>query len=405
MARPKRILFVDHTAALSGGEIALLNLVSRLDRRRYTPIVVLGAEGPVAERLRAAGVQTHVLPLDRSVAEARKDRLGASALLRWGGLAAALAYTWRLARFIAARRVDLVHTNSLKADVIGGIAGRLAGKPVLWHVRDRIETDYLPAPVVRVFRAVCRIVPTAVVVNSAATMATLRLPPARRTRVRARVVHDGTELFAAPNPRHDDGGRPLVVGLVGRISRWKGQHVFLQATAVVAKNFPAARFRIIGAALFQERAYESELRDLTRSLGMTERVEFTGFRADVQRAIAELDVLVHASISGEPFGQVVIEAMAAAKPVVATDGGGIPEIVQQEVTGLLVPMGDAPAMAAAISRLLGDPQLRRVMGRRGWERVRDHFTLERTVGAIESLYADLLIATAARRRGWFGRGR
>ena len=123
-------------------------------------------------------------------------------------------------------------------------------------------------------------------------------------------------------------------------------------------------------------------------------VEFTGFRMDVPNLIAGFDVLVHASTIGEPFGQVVIEGMAAAKPIVATNGGGIPEIVIDEVTGLLVPMGDAPAMASAICRVLADPANARRMGQAGRQRALECFTIERTARQAQALYDELL----ARRR-------
>ena len=130
------------------------------------------------------------------------------------------------------------------------------------------------------------------------------------------------------------------------------------------RRFPKARFVIIGAALFGEDGYEREIRQLSAQLGLEEVVEFAGFRPDVQCAIAELDLVVHASTTGEPFGQVIIEGMAAGKPVVATNGGGVPEIVEDGQTGILVPMGDAPALAEAICRVLADPaQARDYMAR------------------------------------------
>lgn len=102
-----------------------------------------------------------------------------------------------------------------------------------------------------------------------------------------------------------------------------------------------------------------------------------------------MDILVHASTTGEPFGQVVVEGMAAAKPVVATNGGGVPEIVPDKVTGLLVPMGDAPAMAAAIIEVLSNPTLAQAMGEAGYNRVREHFTIEITARRVETVYDSL----------------
>jgi glycosyltransferase involved in cell wall biosynthesis len=393
---PVRVLFVDHTAAMSGGEIALFNLLRFLDPAKVQTVVLLGAEGPLAEKLRTI-TETHILPLSSGVASQKKDKLGIGTLLRIRDVRDALAYTWRLAKFIREHDIQLVHTNSLKADIIGGLAARLSRRPVVWHVRDRIEDDYLPLSVVRMFRLLSRLIPNYVIANSSATLRTLRLHKgARGTSIpsgielngRMVVVHDGT----SPGARAEDKspGAQFRVGLVGRISPWKGQHIFIQAAALVHQRFREARFLIIGAALFGEDQYEQEVRRLPTELGIDGIVEFTGFRSDVKAAIADLDLLVHASTQGEPFGQVIIEGMAAGKPVVATDGGGVPEIVQDGRTGILVPMGDVQAMAGAICQILVDPVRAKAMGVQARQRIANHFTLQQTARRVEAVYDEML---------------
>jgi glycosyltransferase involved in cell wall biosynthesis len=391
-----RVLFFDHTAALGGGEIALVNLVRCLNHAKIKPIVVLASQGPLVGRLSAIA-DTHVLPLSPRVTTHRKEKLGLVTLFRVGDALRVLLYIARLARFIRAHKIDVVHTNSLKADIIGGVAARLAGRPVIWHVRDRIEGDYLPRRVVRAFRWLSRVVPNYVVANSAATLRTLRLgkrvrgtsiPSGIEVRAKTAVVPDGTDLGTlaeTPNSRS-----LCRVGLVGRISPWKGQHIFIQAAALVNQRFPHARFFIIGAALFGEDRYEQEVRRLPRQLGIQDNVEFSGFRNDIGPAIAELDLLVHASTIGEPFGQVIIEGMAAGKPVIATNGGGVPEIVEDGRTGILVPMADVDAMASAICQILSDPVSANAMGIRARQSVADHFTIEQTARRVEAVYAELL---------------
>ncbi|MGD0542169.1 MAG: glycosyltransferase family 4 protein [Tepidisphaeraceae bacterium] len=396
-SRPRRILFFDHTAKLGGGELSLLSMVTRLDRRRFEPVVVLAAEGPLVELFRAGGINAQVLPMSSKLCDIRKDSLGPSSLLKVRVLAEGLACAIRLASLIRSREAELVHTNSLKADIIGGLAARIAGRPLVWHVRDRIAEDYLPRPIANVFRALCRVWPDYVVVNSRATLRSLQSADHRPTKgsssdnnahYRMRVVHDGTKL---PEIDHTDSPstEPLI-GLVGRITPWKGQDVFLRAAAKVLKSFPNARFQIIGAPLFSEQDYENELKIIARRLGIENRVDFTGFRSDVSAVISRLDVLVHASTVGEPFGQVVIEGMAAAKPVVATGGGGVLEIVQDGITGLLVPMKDHDSMADAIAWLLTHPQKARLMGANGRQRVSDKFTIERTVCAMQDVFDTML---------------
>jgi len=395
-ASPKRtcVLFVDHTASLSGGELALLNLITHLDQTRIQPIVLLFSEGPLAERLRNLGVETHILPLASQVLKSKKDSLGLKSFLRLSMLLRAGTHVLRVARFIRKLNVDLVHTNSLKADIIGGLAGRFAGRKVIWHVRDRIDADYLPVRVVSIFRFLCRTLPDFVITNSQATLNTLHLPtysPKKsngRTVGNASVVHSGTICPSRPSFPDEYGKAPLI-GLVGRISPWKGQHVFLQAVALIRQQFPNARFQIIGAPLFAEQDYERKVRSLANELGINDIVEFTGFRTDVSQLVAKLDILVHASTLAEPFGQVVIEGMAAGKPVVATDGGGILEIVEDGVTGILVPMGEAAPMASAVMRLLGDRRLLRQMGELARERVIERFTIQQTARKVGQIYNSL----------------
>lgn len=388
---PRTVVYFDHVATLSGGEIALYDLLNKLDRSRYTPVVVLAEDGQLRSLLDDIGVETHVIPLSAQVAKTRKDSLRGNALLRLSVLFTALAYTRRLARFLRERQADLVHTNTMKAAILGGIAARMARKPLLWHIRDRIETDYLPAPAVRICRWLARVLPDVVIANSRATLETIRLPASKITGI----VYSGVTLEKMqPTSAHptDTATEPRV-GIVGRLTRWKGQHIFLQAAAIVHQKFPNVRFQIIGAPLFGEEDYEAEIRHLTASLGLHDSVEFTGFRRDIPDLLDQLTILVHASISGEPFGQVVVQGMAAGKPVVATNGGGIPEIVVPGVTGLLVPMGDAEAMAEAILNLLSDPQAARMMGQAGRKRIEEQFTIEISVRTVQELYDRLLAHT------------
>ena len=448
---PTTILFFDHTAKMGGGEISLFNMVTHLDRSRFDPVVVLAEDGPLRERLSAVGIETHVLPLSSDITQVRKDSLTGAKSLPWKQGHEIARYVWHLSQFIRGRGADILHTNSLKADVIGALAGRLAGVPIIWHVRDRIADDYLPSKAARMFRLLCRFLPHHIIVNSAATLEALELSEEHRARViYDGIVHDGlptlemlddseltpistdgktettssasaSELTAAEKSAFeallaDQPGatRPAatqtqnletetsqaapIIGLVGRISPWKGQDVFLRAAALVRERYPNARFQIIGSALFGEQELERELRALCTQLGLDENVEWLGFREDIPQLLNAMTILAHASTTGEPFGQVVVEAMMARRPLVATRGGGIPEIVMDEETGLLVPMKDAPALAHALLRLLDDPQWAREMGQAGHRRALGHFTIAHTVAKISGIYLDVLEEARLRAR-------
>lgn len=405
------VLYLDHTAAWSGGEIALLRLLEALDLRLVRPLVLLAANGPLVPRLRDLGVETHILPLGAHVRELRKDRLSFGALRKSRALFSTFLYALRVALFARRNGVQIIHANSLKSDIYGGLAGRLAGVPVIWHVRDHINTGYLPAFAVRVFRFLAARLPTFVVTNSQSTLDELQLGRAHRhtaiipsgLRLRSSVVHDGLapeaqarseadeEAQSPARPRHE----PIRFGLVGRIARWKGQHIFIEAAARLLATGARAEFWIIGSPLFGEEAYEKELLEQVEKAGLTSTVLFQGFQQDVQAAFQQLDVVVHASITPEPFGQVVIEGMAEGLPVIATDGGGVREIVNHGKNGLLVPMGDAAAMAQAMESLLNDPEEAARLGSAGYRWVRRHFTAAQSARKIERVYRAIFERVAA----------
>jgi glycosyltransferase involved in cell wall biosynthesis len=381
---------VNHTAKAGGGELALRLLIRHLDKAAVRPKLLLFEDGPIAELLRN-DTEVHIFPLADEIRNTRKDTLGIVRLGDFRKLITLPSFIVRLSRMIRRLDVNVVHTNSLKADILGGIAARLAGKRVVWHVRDRIADDYLPSRAVRTFRLLARFIPHAIVANSHATLETLCLPKESGKKVKRRpaiVIHDGFDF--AELPTVEIPLRPnLLVGLVGRISPWKGQDIFLRAIHRIHTEFPSARFQIIGSALFGEEAYADRIRALCAELGLDSCVEFCGFVHDIQRHIATLDVVIHASIIPEPFGQVIIEGMAAGKPVIASRGGGATEIVVDGVSGLLVPMKDDEALAAAMRSLLGDAALRERLGIAGRRRVEEAFRIESTAAKISQVYSTL----------------
>jgi glycosyltransferase involved in cell wall biosynthesis len=379
--RRTRVIYLDHTAKLSGGEIALLRLLPHL-AAHVDAHVILAEDGPLKSRLEAGGVSVEVLPMADTSRELRKDSVRP-------GLAAvrpaldALRYTVRVARRLRALQPDLVHTNSLKAGVYGTVAGRLAGVPVVWHVRDRIAEDYLPRPAVLSLRFLLRRLPAAVVVNSQATMDTVGVADSYIVHSVIPEVIDVTFDQARPLPEGI-----FHIGIVGRLAPWKGQDVFLRA---FAEAFPDGNERavIVGTAMFGEDDYADELQALAASLGISERVDFRGFREDVREELARLHVLVHASKTAEPFGQVVLEGLASGVPVVATAGGGPSEIITDGVDGLLYPSGDVAALAAHLRELRTDPSLRRRLAVGGVRRALD-FSPSAAIARIEDIYARAL---------------
>jgi glycosyltransferase involved in cell wall biosynthesis len=384
---PRTVVYLDHTAKWSGGEIALLRMLEALDRDRVTPVVVLASDGPFAERLREVKVETVILPLAENLREVRKDSLGGAGLLGKVGAAASFAgYANTVSKYARQRGASLLHCNSLKADIYGAMAGKVARIPVLWHVRDHIDPTYLPGAAVKGFRAMARRLPDFVVTNSDSTAE--KLFPEGYSPDRCRAVYDGLadrELHTPAPPVIDRWKNdPPRVGIIGRIVEWKGQHIFLEAAEKVIAAGGEAKFVIIGAPLFGEEAFEKKLQAQAEKLGG--RVEFTGFRTDIPDLLRGLDILVHASITPEPFGQVVIEGMAEGIPVIGSDGGGVREIMTHGENGLLTPMGDAEALARELGALLKDPARANRLARAGHVHVRQNFTAAHTARKMEQVY-------------------
>ena len=406
---PRRVLFVDLAPTPAGSIASLAYLVRDLDRSRYEPLVLL-AEGNVAvSRFREMGVPVWTIPSQQGrgvsfgqrVDAVRQGRLGA-----WVRAHPRLARVWhtagslvrwrrklwpeaqRIRRVIADARPDLVHLNAeLVVNRPGVLAAYLERVPALCHVRGWETWDVWDRLLSRTVRAyVC--ISQAV----AARVRALGIPQER-----IHVVYNGVEIedipaVAPPELREAlglDPGRP-VVGIFGRLVDWKGHPVFLRAFARVAEVMPEVQGIVVGAVEITDPHYLDRLRALAEQLGIADRVHFLGHRDDVLRLYAVVDVLVHASVRDEPFGRVIIEGMAAARPVVATRGGGTPEIVREGETGYLVPQGDPDAMAEAILRLLRDPARARQMGEVARAHVSRRFRARDTARRVMDVYDRIL---------------
>jgi glycosyltransferase involved in cell wall biosynthesis len=391
---PIRVLHLDHTAKLSGGEIALVRMLEAIDRTQVQPVVVLAEDGPLREALESIAIEVTVLPLSDAVRDVRKDAVGFGSFGKVGAMLEFLRYSRRIARFARANRCHIIHTNSLKSDFYGGLAGRLAGLPVVWHMRDHIDASYLPRTAVAAVRVLARTLPRFVVANSASTLRQLLPETKGQSTPRARVVHGGIDPAGGgtwptdpPEPPRNAVPR---IGMVGRIARWKGQHVMLEAAALLRQRGKSVRWVVVGTALFGEEEFEAELQRRTAELGLSDEIEWVGFSNRIPELMRTFDVFVHTSISPEPFGQVVIEAMSEGVPVIGADAGGVREIVADGETGILTPPGDPVALAQAVEALLDNPSKARQMGVAGYRRMTTTFTARRTAESMVSVFREIL---------------
>lgn len=364
-----RICFLDQSGELGGAELCLADLAEFV---RDRSVVVLFGEGPFREALRERGVKVRVVPISRTAAGVGKSS-GLRAYL--GAAFGLMPFLWRVGRI--GWRFDLFYANTMKALVTAALLGCLLRKKFCFHLHDLISASHFSGVNRRlvVFFADRAAL---VIANSRASAEAYRAAGGKNRSLR--VLYNGfsPERFSPISPVAAMAALPealrdttALVGLFGRITPWKGQHVFIEALA----DLPGVHGLIIGEALFTERDrhYRQELEWLAKRLGVGDRIHFMGFQPDVRALYCAVDVVVHCSVAPEPFGRVVVEAMLLGRPLVAAGAGGVPELVQHGRTGLLTSPADAPALARAVRWLLEHPEEAQALGQAAREEARARF--------------------------------
>jgi glycosyltransferase involved in cell wall biosynthesis len=299
----------------------------------------------------------------------------------------------RTVKFISDEKINVVHTLNSMAHVYGGWSAALAGVPCCYHLNG------VPRPTLSrdgVVSWLSFLAPAERTIACSKYVAK-GFGDAWRSKRRVVVVNNGINFpdqtdGAGPDAREEfriPAAAPLVL-MACRLQRMKGVHVFLDAAVTVAREVPDARFMIVGGTLFGlEEGYPAELQEQVNRLGLADRVVFTGFRNDVYRLLATADVVVHGSIEPDSFPTVILEAAAVGTPVVATDLGGPSEIIEDHVTGILIPPDDRERLAAAILELLRDPNRGVEMGRTAATRVRERFGAAQMARQFGAIYEQL----------------
>lgn len=369
-----RICHVMTADLWAGAEVQLATTASYLARTDLDVTAVLFNDGRLADELRNLGIDVTVID------EARHN---------------SLAIVASLARFLIERRIEVVHTHRYKDTVLGTIAARLAGVPyvvrTMHGLREPMEGwnrvkfgAYEQLDNVMLRRFADRVI--AVSNRMAGTLIANGFKSSQVT-----TIHNGIDLATVvPSRSAEDMKRELgvtdasiVIGAVGRLSPVKGHGTLIHAARLILDRVPRARFVIAGDGPLQ-----SELKSLAARTGIDRACVFLGARADINDVIAALDVFVLPSLS-EGLPMAVLEAMAAGKPVVVSRVGGLPEVIQQGTSGVLVPPGDAPALAAACVDLANDRERAARIGAEAKRVVTTEFSHERSGAAVVDLYRSL----------------
>ncbi|GAB3135079.1 glycosyltransferase family 4 protein [Tsukamurella serpentis] len=372
MSARRPVIFLGHTAAPSGAELAFARLAAQLRERGVPVSVVLLEPGPLVQILHQRKVPVTVTP-----SGAASVRRGSGPITVLRAAAGLLVDGLRLAAVLRAHDAGVLVAESTKTLLVGTIAARRAGIPLVWQVHDRLSAEYFGGkrwPL----RLLGRVAASGFLANSHGTLRTV----ATGGRPSA-VCPPGVDLTAVPRPAPQRAPQDVRIAMIGRISPWKGQDLVLRALAQMRAT-PAVRF--VGGTHFGEDEYLDQLEDLAVRLGLGDRVAFTGHVDDPLSEAADADIVVHYSRLTEPFGQVVAEAMAAGRVVVAAGAGGPTELIIDGADGVLVPPRRADRLAVALDTLVEDWELRERLGDAARERARD-LDLRTSAAIADSLLA------------------
>src|SRR3569833_1108999 len=353
MTRPHGVLFLTHVGDPGGAEFKMLDLYQTVAGNAE---ILLFQHGSLESTLARRSIPYSVCLLPRATHEVRREG-GVIGMIK--AVPGVLGVIGSLAR--KARRFRIIVCMSQKSFVLAALAKVLMRRPIVWFMNDIVSREHFSALSIRCITFLSRHLADHIVLNSNASWEAWLSAGGRASRVSI-IYPVMLEDEAAANQNEPErvhwyrqtyrpAGRPLI-GMFGRISRWKGQDVFVRAIA----RLPQVDGLIAGAAHFGEEQVEQNLRALAADLGIEQRLHFAGHVSDPLQLMRCCDVIAHCSTAPEPFGQVILQAMLVGTPVIASDAGGAREIVIQGETGQLTPMRAPQALAHAIQRYLDAPQ-------------------------------------------------
>ncbi len=387
---PKKILYLQSTAEISGTDITLLRTVEALDRTRFEPHIVLHQEGPFAQAYRDAGCRMHILSSMRQWTLHRGWRYWVGCLL---GYPVAVV---QIIRVVRREKIDLIHTNTIH-NPYGFTTALFSRVPHVWHIREIVvQSAWLRRLETRLVRCFSR---RFVVMDNA--IAEMFLKPGGGLPKNIVKLYDGVDLtvfhpaLSGSRIRRELGLSEQIplIGCVGRLDPSKGSDLFLEIAARVLKEKPDCLFWLCGGEIRGHAGLETALRRKAEQLGIQKQVLFTGWRycfRDIPEVYGAMDVSLQCPLYPEPYGLANVEAMACGVPIVAVARGGPTELCVDGETALLVPPRDPRAAAQAVLSLLKNPDRARTMGMAGRSRAEKFFDRRQCVKKLEALYEELL---------------
>ena len=377
------ILYVSSTAIHGGAEEALLEMMSAAATLGHRPVLVTPGTGWLTDAADSRGFVRELLP---AIPEAMATDSWSAQLRPWVGTSRGIA---RLARKHGAA---LVHSNTPRTAYHGGLGARLAGIKAVTHCYDILGLPYSSKPKRWLLE---RLSDWTIVVSHAVAREIVAASPTIAKRIST--LHlayrpDADETPADLRQEFGFSAESIVIGNAAAMTPWKGQDVLIDAFRLVHQVLPEARLVLVGGSQgsVRQNRHEAGLHERVRSLGLDQLVTFAGWREDWRRLVRAFDVFVHVPLKPDPLPTVLLHGGAAARAMIVTPLGGIPEIVGEDGAGIFVPPGDAEALAREITNLAGRPDLRRAMGDRARKRIAECFSAERLAKDLAEIYEAVL---------------
>ncbi len=387
----KRLAVIETGADIGGAEINVLRLIPALRAKGWEPLFFLPADGEFAravERQGARWVRFRSHAFQSTSRYIGRYKVIDPVAVTYDALVVRQA-AGHIARLVQREQVDLVYTNAILGHIAGGLAARQAGRPCVWHLQEIVDPRagaHLFLPCLNLF---ARSLPTRTICISRSVADQLR---GSAVRAKVQVIANGVDtntfyphVFVAPTKRKSDSFQ-MVVGQVARLTPWKGQEVVLELAARAASANLPIRFVMVGQESFGLPGYRAWLEEQIRARGVEGRVCLYGWVDNMAELYNGLDMLIHPVLEPEPFGLVLAEAMACAKPVAVFAHGGAAEIVNSPEVGFPVKPGDVAGMWQAILQVYRDPARAALIAKRARQRIQSEFTFERFAARVIELF-------------------
>ena len=391
----KRVLFVDHACRILGGaEINLVELLAEVSAsNRWTCACACPRESPLGKALRPLGIRQHDYGFPAAANQLRVVGRRFSPLENWRGWRALESSGLKLKQIISDWSPDAVISCTNKDHFCAASASASSRTPSIWWVNDILSPDFFPKAARLAFRWQARRAKRLITVSEFARQALLRegLPAARVTTIRNGIPLDRYQPTGRGRWRREFGlpAQEPLAGIVGRFTPWKGQDFFLRLAQAWIRQNRRGHFVLIGQAFNEEEAFEAGLRQFVQTHSLSDRIHFVPFQPNLAAALGDLDVVLHTSLRPEPFGRVIIEAMAAGVPVLAARSGGVPEIITDGVDGLLAEPGELTSYLQQLERLFPPQPLAELLATAARDTVGRRFTVARVREQFEQVLHEL----------------